>query len=209
MLSMRTLNRMPACAALLLLLALWAAGASAARGQSLLREVYENISGGTVDDLLASPRFPNNPDSTNYISEFEAPIDVLENYGQRVRGYVVPPATGSYVFWISSDDGSVLYLSTDESPANKRIIAGVASWTSSREWEKEAGQRSQGISLEANRRYYVEALMKEGGGGDNLAVRWQLPNGTMEEPIPGSRLVPFGVALTAPVISAQPANSKW
>lgn len=53
-------------------------------------------------------------------------------------------------------------------------------------------------SVTAGRRYYVEALQKEGGGGDHLAVRWQLPGGIWENPadpgapIPGIRLVPFG-----------------
>jgi hypothetical protein len=33
--------------------------------------------------------------------------------------------------------------------------------------------------------------MKEDVGGDNLAVGWQLPNGALERPIPGNRLMPF------------------
>ncbi len=38
--------------------------------------------------------------------------------------------------------------------------------------------------------------MVEGGGGDNLAVRWQMPNGNFEEPLTaqsaaGTRLIPF------------------
>ncbi|MDB6030146.1 MAG: hypothetical protein JWM16_484, partial [Verrucomicrobiales bacterium] len=70
-----------------------------------------------------------------------------------------------------------------------------------REWTKEANQVSSPIALVGGRRYYIEALMKEGAGGDNLAVRWQLPNGTIEEPIPGSRMLP---ALSAPQILAQP-----
>jgi len=49
--------------------------------------------------------------------------------------------------------------------------------------------------LAAGQRYYIEALMKEGTGGDNLAVRWQLPNSTIEEPIPNSRLQLFQLAV--------------
>jgi hypothetical protein len=44
--------------------------------------------------------------------------------------------------------------------------------------------------LEAGKRYAIEALHKEGGGNDNLAVGWQLPDGTQERPIPGNRLAP-------------------
>jgi hypothetical protein len=84
-------------------------------------------------------------------------------------------------------------------------IASVAGWASSREWTKEANQKSAPIALAAGQRYYIEALMKEGQGGDNLAVRWQLPNGTIEEPIPASRLSPYG--LIAPDIISQPVNT--
>jgi hypothetical protein len=60
------------------------------------------------------------------------------------------------------------------------------------EWGWFSTQQSAPITLQAGQRYYVEALMKEGGGGDNLAVGWQLPNGALERPIPGNRLIPFG-----------------
>ena len=36
--------------------------------------------------------------------------------------------------------------------------------------------------------------MKEGGGNDNLAAGWQLPGGTLERPIPNSRLQVFRLA---------------
>ncbi len=176
--------------------------------QGLLQEIFAGIGGVSVSDLTNNPAFPNNPSSTNYLTvAFEAGIDVLDDYGQRVRGYVVPPATGNYTFWISSDDGSTLFLSTDEQPVNRRAIASVASWTASREWTKESTQASAPVRLESGRRYYIEALMKEGGGGDNLAVRWQLPNGAMEEPIPATRLLPFGISFTPPIITQQPTNA--
>ncbi|MDO8630348.1 MAG: hypothetical protein Q7R41_07630, partial [Phycisphaerales bacterium] len=63
------------------------------------------------------------------------------------------------------------------------------------------------VRLDSGRVYYVEALMKEGGGGDNLAVRWRRPDGIMEEPIPGSRLLPWGISFTPPAISQHPANT--
>jgi hypothetical protein len=167
----------------------------------LLREVYLDIPGSSVADLLNSPKFPDSPDSTNILQEFEAPINVFEEYGQRVRGFVIPPATGSYIFWISSDDNSVLYLSTNEDPANKAEIASVPGWTASREWTLYPEQQSALIPLQAGRIYYIEALMKEGGGGRQLAVRWQLPDGTIEEPNSGIRLLPWGISFGPPVIT--------
>lgn len=48
------------------------------------------------------------------------------------------------------------------------------------------GQAVRPVFLEAGKRYTLEAFMAEGGGLDNLAVRWQ-PGGTIEEPIPAAR----------------------
>ena len=80
-----------------------------------------------------------------------------------MRALLLPPQTGTYFFWISSDDNGALYLSTDENPATRVQIATVNSWTSSREWTKEANQKSAGINLVGGQRYYIEALQKEGG----------------------------------------------
>jgi len=173
------------------------------------REVYTNITGVNVSDLTNSAKFPNSPDQTGYLTNsFEAPTDIMDNYGQRCRALVTAPTTGNYLFWISSDYASTLYLSPDESPNNKVAIASVATWTASREWTKEANQQSAPTALSAGQRYYIEALMKEGGGGDNLAVRWQLPDGTIEEPLAASRMTPFtGAPTSPPVITSQPTNT--
>ena len=45
------------------------------------------------------------------------------------------------------------------------------------------------IILEAGKSYYVRALMKEGGGGDNLAVAWNKSG----EPAPGNDAIPIPV----------------
>lgn len=190
--------------ALAALLALAPARASA-QTVGLLREVWEGIGGGSVADLTSSVDYPSRPTSSNYVTDFfEAPTDVLENYGQRMHGYVVPPLTGNYTFWIASDDGGALFLSTDESPAKAQVIARVDGWTPSREWTREPNQQSAPVSLTAGKVYYISALMKEGGGGDNLAVRWLMPNGVDQAPIVGTNLLPFGIAFTPPVIARQP-----
>lgn len=176
-----------------------------AQTTGILREVYENIGGNAVSDLTNSPNFPGNPTSEFVENLFEAPSNFAESYGQRMRALISPPVTGNYVFWIATDDNGALYLSTDENPANKVLIASVNGWTSPREWTKEPNQKSAPKTLTAGKRYYIEALQKEGGGGDNLAVRWQLPGGAIEEPIPGSRMVPHG--LGAPVILSQPLDA--
>lgn len=174
----------------------------------VVREVYTGLSGGTIPDLTNSPSFPNNPTDIFLDPTFEAPNNFADYYGQRVRALVVPPVSGSYTFWIASDDNSVLYLSSDETPAHKTPIAYESSWAGWRAWNTHPTQKSAPVSLTAGRRYYLEALQKEGAGGDNLSVAWQKPGDPAPAdgalPIAGQYLVPYG--LGPPIITVQPAN---
>jgi len=172
----------------------------------ITREVYANIGGSAISDLTNNPAYPNSPTTEEVLTvNMDCPRDYLDDYGTRLRALIVPPTTGAYTFWIASDDQSLLYLSTDSTPANKRIIARVNAWTSWKEWTKETNQQSAPIALTAGQQYYLEALQKEGQGGDNLTVRWQLPGGAIEEPLPASRCIPVGV--TAPSFLQHPTNT--
>ena len=154
---------------------------------TILREVWTNISG---NDVIQIP-VQTSPSSTSQLTVLEGPVNTGENYGARIRGYVTAPATGNYTFWIAADDAGELWLSTDVNPANKVKIAGTLSWTNSREWTRFSSQKSNQIALKAGQQYYIEVLHKQGGGGGNVAVQWMLPNGTIESPIPGTRLAPY------------------
>src|SRR5437764_11545399 len=92
------------------------------------RQLWTGLgSGGSSPlDVLTNtslnPNWPDNPNPsyTKVFDNFETEVDSgLSNYGERLRTFVVPPTNGNYVFWISSDDASQLYVSTDETPANK------------------------------------------------------------------------------------------
>jgi hypothetical protein len=110
------------------------------------------------------------------MQQFETPSGVSDYYTHRVRGYLHPPATGNYEFWLATDDDGELWLSTTDQPANKVRIAYIqANWASPREWNKHLTQHSVSIPLVAGQRYYIEALQSEGSGGDNLAVGWSGP----------------------------------
>jgi len=154
----------------------------------ILYERWNSITGTAVSNLTSSPKYTKAPDITKDLTIFEAPKDVANNYGCRIRGYICAPQTGNYTFWVAGDDNVELWLSTDDTPANKKKIAYHTSWTDSRVWDKLPSQQSAGIFLVQNKKYYVEALMKEADGGDNLAVGWKLPDATLERPIPGSYL---------------------
>ncbi len=141
----------------------------------VVRQWWSNIGGTAVSDLTGSPDYPNHPTGSELVDAFEGPVDWADNYGTRLYGWLTPPESGEYTFWVSGDDAQELWLSSDADPANASIIASVASWTASREWEKEAGQKSAAITLQAGRKYFIQVLGKEGGGGDSTAVAWQGP----------------------------------
>ena len=167
---------------------------------TILMERYDGISGTSIANLTGSANYPENPSSDAQLTSFEIPTNAANNYGARVSGYICAPQTGYYTFWIASDDNGQLNLSTDDDPANKTTISWVDSWTSSREWDKFTTQKSDRILLVMGESYYVEALMKEGGGGDNLAVGWSKPgepSNIPSEVIPGSVLSPMVYCPTA------------
>jgi hypothetical protein len=171
-------------------------GAALERKGVILREYWTGIPGGTVADLTRNPNFPSRPDGISNPESFEAPVNWGDNYGTRLRGYIHPNATGSYTFWISGDDQCELWVSTDADPSHRQLVAKVPSFTGSRQWDVTPEQKSAPLRLEAGKKYYIEALHKESTGEDSVAVGWQLPDGKMERPIPGSRL-------SAPATSAE------
>ncbi len=148
------------------------------------RLFYSNITGTSVNNLTNHPSFPDSPtEVTTLTGFFEAPVNIADNYGQHLFTWLRAPQTGNFQFWLAGDDNSQLFLSTDSLPENAKLIASVPEWTNSREWFKYPQQASASVFLEAGKVYYMSALMKEGEGGDNLAVRWQLPDGIIEAPM--------------------------
>ena len=170
---------------------------------SIRWEQWTNVNGSLV---LAIPT-STPPTNTATLTQFESARNVGDNYGARIRGYICPPQDGSYTFRLSGDDNCQLWLSTDDDPTHKVMIAGFTGWTNYREWSKYPTQQSLPIALQAGRRYYVEALQKEEGGDDNLSVAWTLPNGQTEAPIAGSRLIPFAAAPAARMAALPAASS--
>src|SRR5690349_4085496 len=100
----------------------------------LKREFYSGIDRPTLE---AGPTTP--PTSVSSLPTFEAPTNVADNYAQRVSGLFTPAADGNYVFFICSDDDSDLFLSTDNTPANKKLIAQETAWSNPRQWVTSAG----------------------------------------------------------------------
>lgn len=175
-------------------------GQGCAGAGSITHEMWTGIPGSNISSIPLD----SEPNTTGTLAIFETPQNVADHYGRRIRGYICAPVSGNYVFWISGNDKTELWLSTDDDPAKKRRIAYTDGYTGVKQWDKYTTQQSSPITLAANQKYYIEALHKELEGLDHVAVGWQLPGGTLERPIPGMRLIPFGGSSAA---SGQPVVS--
>ncbi len=158
---------------------------------TILREIWRGIRGDAIAELTSVPKFKERPDESGMITHIDS-WNMGNDYGCRIRGYVHPPVTGEYVFWIASDDHGELWLSADDSPEKKQKICHLNHPVGQRDWGSDGTQKSAGIPLVAGRRYYIEVLQKQGGGGEHVAAGWTLPGGAQERPIPPSRLSPIG-----------------
>jgi hypothetical protein len=160
---------------------------------SILREVWTGISGNDINSLIKSPLYPDAPASWNTCTNFEAPQNWSSSYGTRMRGYLYPPVSGNYNFYIASDDSSQLWLSPDGNPSNKVLVALLNNAVAYRNWTSASSQKSAALYLEAGHRYYIEALQKEGAGADNLSVAWAGPAVLGTNVIDGAYLAPFPI----------------
>ena len=136
---------------------------------------------GILDGTLGAPTVES------AVTSFQAPWGAADYYFARVYGFFIPPTAGNYVFFTDSDDQSNLYLSTDDTAANKKLIAQETAWSNQYQFVTTGGgsdltaKRSDQfgntewptantITLKAGTKYYMEALLKEGSGGDGVTV---------------------------------------
>jgi hypothetical protein len=174
-------------------------------------ETYAAAGGTAVADLTNKAVYPDNPRETFYLTSMNSrevyPDDTHENYGSRMRGFFVPPENGSYIFYIRSDDSSQLWFNPNGPDYGGMSIIteepGCCNWFS--KWP------SAPQALEAGKLYAIEALHKEGGGGDYLQVAAKLDTDPTEPSqlacVPGAYLAtlvePQDVTLS---ITQQPVN---
>lgn len=175
----------------------------------MMREYWTGVTGSTVASLTSSAAYPSNPNGRDTLPLFEAPSNWDDNTGQRLRGFLYVPVTGQYKFYIASDDQSILLLSTDANPANAVQIATMPVWCPPETWTWYPQQSASAlITLQAGKRYYIEALVKDNVGDDHLSVGWLKPGDTAVSVIPGTYLSPY-LPVDNPVVAWSFEESAW
>ena len=121
-------------------------------------ETWTDIDGCAIPDLRsATNNFAVAPDTKQRLGNLlESETFVANNYGVRMRGWLVPPVSGNYRFWISSDDQGEFWLSSNDDPVNMVIRCFQPNSSKSRDWFYYREQQSELISLVAGQAYYFE-----------------------------------------------------
>jgi hypothetical protein len=173
--------------------------------------VYDTGGGNDVAILTTHPSFPNSPRERLFLTAFDSrtayPDDSHEAYGGRITGLFIPPVSGNWIFYLRSDDGGELNMKpfgTD--PAGKIQLTAEPACCN-----PFSAHASTPQALTAGVPVFIEALYKEGGGGDVCQVAAKLETdptpADVLKPIPGACLaayVPFeGASIT---ITNQPGN---
>jgi hypothetical protein len=174
----------------------------------------ENYSGiqpaGDLNALISHAKFPDQPDTTTTLHEFEIVPGAHYQDGLRLRGWLLPPVTGEYAFYLHNVSQATLSLSRNESPHNMIQLAfePTGYGPGGRKWNHPVpGSHanplpnvSLPIHLEAGRAYYVEVVATS-SAANVLGVAWRMPGQPVprdgDPPIPGAYLALLGDPTTA------------
>ena len=159
---------------------------------------YLNIDPGdlnTVKNLVSNNAAADEMTVLSELQVVQSEPDV-DQFGQWIWGWLIPPQTGNYTFWVAADDLCEFWLSADESPQNTSLTASVNGWTSFHEWDKYPSQQSGVIALQGGQPYYFEVYHREYGGGDHLSIAWTGPTlDPVREVIAGQYLTAYAQTL--------------
>jgi hypothetical protein len=172
---------------------------------------YLGTSSSGVSSLTGNYNYPDAPETNAYLTALDTDQithgDLNSNptfgslgdyYGDVTSGWLTPTVSGSYTFFLWTDDGGELDMSPDANPANASMIA----------YEPSAGsgfvetntvtpplRDSNPISLVAGQSYYIQLLHAEITGGDYAKVAWRISTDSTPAadllPIPGTFLSAF------------------
>ncbi len=179
-------------------------------GQVLFR-AYNVGAGNAIAQLTGNPLYPNTPDYSQLINAMNSrgandPANpgfytgnTREAFGGTIAGHFIPPASGNWIFYVSSDDDGQLVMNTNGPSASGASIVRFAPGCCRA--LANGADPTPPISLIAGQAYYIEAQYKEGTGGDYVEIGARLQGSTAPiVPIPASQLAYLTkMAITQPL----------
>lgn len=171
-------------------------------------EVWFNIPGTDVDSGIFDPHYSDPPDTIKYGNGYSYGETsgfgntYGDNFVSKMTGMVTVPETGSYRFFVRSDDASALYVKVGSipEPTAESSIAVESGCCGAFEDVAPDGTvpevTSEPIALTAGQKIGITFVVKEGGGGDWGQVAWRKEGNTT----PAAQLTPIrGSIIESPV----------
>lgn len=149
---------------------------------AILHEWWSGVAGKHLAALYGDPRFPAHPDGSDLAKAFELQSVTTNQFGVRFCGYLHPPVTGDYEFWLTGAADASLNMSPNENPADEVVILNMQD---DRTWNLPFPNRAvipspPAIPLVAGRCYYIEAIAFIEKGEGHLSVAWKRPGASRE-----------------------------
>jgi len=170
----------------------------------LKADQWKNVTGGITE--LKTAIGARAPDVSFFVAGADVPQTApnIDDFGDRVTGWLSPDVTGDYYFFIRSDDSSQLFLNSTAAVSGTNTLPDINTDTPICNEPGccngffEPGTATQTtpspIHLEAGKLYGAVILLKEGGGNDYVQVAWRLSTDTT----PAASLKPVGSAIVGP-----------
>ena len=138
----------------------------------LVREYWRNTTGLSFSQLIDIVE----PYSTTYIATPQIKLNEDISIKDRMYGLFIPPVSGDYYFYVSSNSSAQVYLSTDNTRGNMKEIIDFESSTELKGSLIYNTSNSSAQALEANNAYYIEAWHMQGLGPSHFELGVQMPN---------------------------------
>ncbi|WP_300498839.1 PA14 domain-containing protein [Marinobacter sp.] len=136
---------------------------------------FDGIAGETIHTLTSADSYPNSPNEISELNQLQQLEDRANSYGTLIRGYIEPPVTGEYTFYVSGDDETALWLSGSQNTEAAQQTATTGRATRIEDYDRYSSQTSPTHYLEAGEHYYFEVRHKEGRYNDHFSVAWEGP----------------------------------
>lgn len=151
---------------------------------AVMREIWTPLGGTSIDRI--------DENSTPSMRVFQPTLDIGPNsgefYGARTTGFITPPSSGAYQFWLAARNDAEFRFGPTPTEAETVIASIDGVDVDPGEYQADPAQQSGFVFLTAGVPHAFEIVHKGAGGVDHLSVIWQGPGMAAPVPIPSSVL---------------------
>lgn len=149
-----------------------ALGGPAAPRHGVVMEIWENLKGGRVADMLETAN--TRPAQAVYIRDrIDEYAFGMDAFGARFTALLTPPATGEYTLYIAADDNAEVLLSTDSTAARLQKVCATPSYMKRHAFVQ--GPSAGNVTLKKGKKYYLVVNFKDAMYGEHVALAWEGP----------------------------------